>query len=144
MSRLSKQLSDAAKSGVYRASHGRDIAEAARASKLSLACIDLSGATGKDALIERFARALEFPAWFGGNWDALEDCLTDLSWSGAGGHVLLIEGAAASDERGILADILRSAATFWAERSAGEKRPFFAVFIGAAPDDLPPLDRERQ
>ena len=43
--------------------------------------------------MERIAQALEFPQWFGGNWDALEDCLTDLSWSKAAGHVLLFEGA---------------------------------------------------
>jgi len=139
MSKLLQRLSDAARSGVYRAPHDRDIRDALKGSKLALKRIDLAGAAGKDALLERIARALEFPSWFGGNWDALEDCLTDLSWLGAEGHVLLIEGAQASDERGILADVLGSAAGFWAER----RRPFFAVFIGAAPD-LPPLYRERQ
>ena len=81
--------------------------------------------------MERVARALGFPRWFGGNWDALEDCLTDLSWSGAGGHVLLIDGAAElnADERGIFIDILASAAAWWAERG----RPFFAVFLDGAP-----------
>ena len=47
--------------------------------------------------------------------------------------------AEASDDRGILIDILGSAAAFSAER----KRPFFAVFIGASPD-LPLLYRARQ
>lgn len=139
MSKLLARLTDAAKSGVYRAPHERDVLDALRASKLGVARIDLAGAKGKDALLERVARALEFPAWFGGNWDALEDCLTDLSWRDAAGHVLLIQGAEVSDECGILVDILGSAAAFWAER----KRPFFAVFVGAAPG-LPPLYRERQ
>ncbi len=139
MSKLLQRLSDAAKSGVYRAPHARDIQDALRGSKLGIARIDLAGAKGKDALLDRIARALEFPSWFGGNWDALEDCLTDLSWRGSAGLVLLFEAAEASDERGILVDILGSAAAFWAE----QKRPFFAVFLGAAPD-LPPLYRERQ
>lgn len=143
MSKLLQRLSDPAKSGVYRAPHERDIAQVLSGSKLSLARIDLAGVQGKDALLERIARALKFPSWFGGNWDALEDCLTDLSWSDAAGHVLVITGARASDERGVLVDILGSAAAFWAERPEGKRRPFFAVFIGEAPD-LPVLYRERQ
>ena len=139
MSKLLQRLSDAAKSGVYRAPHERDILDALRGSNLGVARVDLAGVAGKDALMERLARAFKFPAWFGRNWDALEDSLADLSWSDAHGHVLLVEGANASEERVILIDILRSVAAFWAER----KRPFFAVFIGAAPD-LPELYRERQ
>ena len=137
MSKLLQRLSDASKSGVYRAPHGRDIADALRGSTLALHRIDLAGAEGRDAILERIAEALAFPAWFGGNWDALEDCLADLA--GSGGHVLLIENAEASDERGILIDVLGSAAAFW----AGRMRPFFAVFVDTAAD-LPPLYRERQ
>ncbi len=139
MGKLLERLSDAAKSGVYRAAHGRDIADALAGSELALTRIDLAGADGKEAMLERIARALEFPAWFGGNWDALEDCLGDLAWTGAPGHVLLFEGAAASDERGILIDVLRSAAAFRAE----QKRPFFAVFVGRVPE-LPDLYRAAQ
>ena len=141
MSKLLQRLSDATKSGVYRAPHERDIVDALRGSSLGVARIDLAGAASKEATLERFGRALSFPEWFGGNWDALEDCLSDLSWSAAAGHVLLIQGAAGqpADEHGILVDILRSAAAYWAER----KRPFFAVFVGDA-KGLPDLYRERQ
>src|SRR5258706_9005825 len=98
--------------------------------------IDLRRVAGKPALLERLAGALEFPRWFGGNWDALEDCVSDLSWIKADGHVLLIEGAAAlpADERGIFVEILASAAAAWTER----KRPFFAVFVDGPPN-LPEL-----
>ena len=127
MSKLLQRLSDAAKSGVYRAPHGRDIADALRGSRLRLARIDLGGVSEKEALLSTIAAALEFPRWFGGNWDALEDCLADLSWSDFEGHVLLIEAAQSlpRDERGILTDILASAAASWKERG----RPFFAVFL---------------
>ena len=145
MSKLLQRLSDASRSGVYRTSRTDEILDAAQGSALRIARIDLAGASGKEALMERMARALEFPQWFGGNWDALEDCLTDLSWSSAGGHVLLIEGAAGvpADEVGIFADILASAAAWW----AGRGRPFFAVFVGGAgplPAQLPELYRRKK
>ena len=140
MSKLLQRLSDAARSGVYRSPRADEILDATQGSALKVARIALADAPGKQALMERFARALGFPQWFGGNWDALEDCLTDLSWSKAAGHVLLIEGAdsLAADERGILADVLGSAAAYWLER----KRPFFAVFVGGGPA-LPELFRPR-
>ena len=135
-----QRLSDASKSGVYRASRADEILDATQGSALQVSRIDLAGAADKQALMQRIARVLEFPRWFGGNWDALEDCHCDLSWSKSGGHVLLIEAAVdlPTDERGILIDILASAATSWAER----KRPFFAVFLDGSPA-LPELYKSR-
>src|SRR2546423_736593 len=40
----------------------------------------LNGPTTKTALLDEIASALAFPEWFGRNWDALDDCLGDLSW----------------------------------------------------------------
>jgi hypothetical protein len=141
MSKLLQRLSDPAKSGVYRTARSDEILEAARGSALQVIRIELGDASGKEALLARIARALSFPHWFGGNWDALEDCLCDLSWSKAAGHVLLFEGATAlqDDERGILVDILAAAAASWAER----KRPFFAVFLNGPPA-LPALYNDRR
>lgn len=42
--------------------------------KITLDCAGLT----RPALHEAFARALDFPAWYGNNLDALYDCLTDL------------------------------------------------------------------
>jgi hypothetical protein len=141
MSKLLQRLSDATKSGVYRASRTDEILAATHGSGLHVARIDLGGAAAKEALLARIAGALAFPSWFGGNWDALEDCLSDLSWMPAAGYVLLLERASGlpADERGTLADILASAATSWAER----KRPFFAVFVDGAAG-LPALYNERR
>ena len=50
MSKLLQRLSDAAGSGVYRASGAGDIVEAVRGSALRVARISLAGATDKEAL----------------------------------------------------------------------------------------------
>lgn len=129
MGKLTQRLTDAARSGVYRAPGTAEIEDAARGTRLGLARVDLRGAQDKDALLERLAGALGFPEWFGGNWDALEDCLQDLSWRTGDGHVLVFEGqdGLAPDDLGVLIDVLGTSAGFWAERG----RPFFAVFVDA-------------
>jgi len=140
MGKLIQRLQDAKRSGVYRASRADEVLDAARGSGLRVTRIALAGAGDKAELLARLARGLEFPAWFGGNWDALEDCLTDLSWLRAEGHVLLLDaaGGLAQDDFGVFADVLSSSAQYWAERG----RPFFAVFV-QGPATLPPLMREK-
>ena len=91
MDKLTERLNDAARSGVYRVLRPDEALDATHATQLDLARVDFAGATGKEALLAHLGRALGFPDWFGGNWDALEDCLTDLSWRTGAGHVLLIE-----------------------------------------------------
>jgi RNAse (barnase) inhibitor barstar len=44
-------------------------------------------------LFSEFSRALKFPAYFGNNWAALDECITDLEWAPAKGYVLLIKDA---------------------------------------------------
>ena len=141
MSKLLQRLSDASRSGVYRAPHARDIQDALQGSPLRVVQIRIGSAASKQDLLGRIAGALGFPDWFGGNWDALEDCLGDLSWSPAAGHVLLFDDARAlgADDRGVLIDILLSVASSWAERG----HPFFAVFLDGAPQ-LPELYRSRR
>ncbi|MFJ9040768.1 barstar family protein [Streptomyces sp. NPDC102406] len=63
--------------------------------------LDLTGALDKAAFMDRCAAALALPDWFGRNWDALADSLSDL---GAGpdagrGLVLLVTGWGAFAER---------------------------------------------
>jgi len=117
MGKLLERLMDPARSGVYRVTRTDELRDALRGGSLAVATVDL-----QQPVFEAFARALAFPDWFGRNWDALEDCLTDLSWRQAAGHVVILEG---NEDSGILADVLRSAAQFWAARG----KPFFAVFV---------------
>jgi RNAse (barnase) inhibitor barstar len=66
------------------------IAALARSLGYRVFTLDLHGCHDKTELLERSARGLGFPAWFGCNWDAWFDCLTDLSWHPiAPGYVIL-------------------------------------------------------
>jgi len=122
MGKLIERLQDAARSGVYRAARADEVVDALRGSRLALVRV---GFSDKESFLKSIARALDFPDWFGHNWDALEDCLADLSWREAAGHVLVIENPAPGDDLGVLIDVLRSSAEFW----AGRGTPFFAVFV---------------
>lgn len=71
------------------------------------------------ALFDEFAAALQFPWYFGGNWDAMDECLTDLEWLPADGYALFIVEAVAvlTDEPGqfrVFCDMMRAAAAEWA------------------------------
>jgi hypothetical protein len=63
-------------------------------------------------LLRALANGLKFPRYFGHNWDALEECLNDLSWLGEqSGIVLLHKYMPLADERQrrTYIDILRNA-----------------------------------
>jgi hypothetical protein len=70
-------------SGPHAASPGgkaANVATISRAAGRTHHSRDVAGCSDKAGLLARTADALEFPAWFGHNWDALADCLTDLAW----------------------------------------------------------------
>jgi hypothetical protein len=97
---------------------------AALATSLGLEAIrvDLAGCEDKAGLLERIAAALDFPAWFGANWDALYDCLADLSWRQGQGWVLILENAhdlrrAAPEALDTALAIMREAAAAWDARA---------------------------
>jgi barstar (barnase inhibitor) len=122
MGKLIDRLQDASRSGVYRAARADEIVDAMKGGSLALARIRYAD---KPVLLKNIAAALDFPDWFGANWDALEDCLSDLPGKG---YVLLFEKPMPGDDLGVLIDVLRSSAEWWAARG----KPFFAVFIDPA------------
>lgn len=90
-----------------------------------------------DGLLRECARALNFPDYFGQNWDALEECLADLEWLPAKGYILLITDAAQvlpddDDEYVTLLEVLRDAGEAWGNGQAGMDRqratPFHVLF----------------
>ena len=65
--------------------------EALEAAGIRIAAVDGAAILSKQDLMEALSAALEFPDYFGGNWDALEEVLRDLGWLEAKGHVVVIE-----------------------------------------------------
>lgn len=129
-------LGDVARSGAWFVSDAdlETLAAEGESSGLRARRVPLAGCRGKAELLARMAAALEFPPTFGGNWDALSDCLRDLGWlAPARGTLLLFEHAvdlrdAAEPAFDALLDILEDAAVAWKARGA----PFFAFL--ALPD----------
>lgn len=98
--------------------------------------IDLAGCNDKATLLARFASALQFPDWFGHNWDALSDCLTDLSWLPARHYRIELAQpqalrTAASETLDTTLEILAEAAEFWANEG---------VIFEFALSETPPAD----
>jgi hypothetical protein len=82
--------------------------------------LDLTGVSDRQGFMDRAAADLELPGWFGRNWDALADCLADLSWwpPVRGARRLHVRGwgqfaAALPREWRIVRDVLRDAEVFW-------------------------------
>ncbi len=90
-------------------------------------------------VFEKFSTKLNFPAYFGWNWDALSDCLRDLSWCPADRYMIIVDNAesalvATPEEREILLHILSRAAQAWANplgKPGGEGIPFKVLLLCA-------------
>ncbi|MCK1796564.1 barstar family protein [Streptomyces sp. XM4193] len=132
--------------GVYRLRAEPDAAETAdlpaRASTVGWhpALLELTGVRGKSEFLDRCAAALDLPGWFGRNWDALADCLTDLSWWGEpAGHLLVATGwrgfeTASPADAATAEEILAAAAAYWSARSI----PFTALLVQGLPPGSSP------
>jgi len=94
----------------------------------------------RQLLFEEFSFALRLPDYFGKNWDALEECLTDMSWLPAEAYALFITDAPKildleqDDVFAELVDLLSDVAVWWSrERDHQAPRaivaPFHVVFL---------------
>jgi len=96
--------------------------------------IDGKNITRKEQLMNHVATALHFPKHFGNNWDALEECLTDLEWVDADGYVIYydhIDGLleAHPDQFETLIEILRDSVAQW----KGDGEAMIVLLSGTKP-----------
>jgi RNAse (barnase) inhibitor barstar len=91
--------------------------------------------TTPTGIFNEFARALDFPDYFGHNWDALEECLADLEWLPAKGYVILVTEAQCvipdeEEEYETLLEVLSDAGEAWSkgQTADGRRAPFHVLF----------------
>jgi hypothetical protein len=102
-----------------------------------VAILDGVAAGSREGFFTEIARVLHFPDYFGRNWDAVNDCLTDLTWLPATGYVLLFDGFGLlahdqPDQWRIGLNVLSDAAAFWKQT----RTPMFILLYGPR-DDAP-------
>ncbi len=80
--------------------------------------LDFAGVLDRDAFLRRCAEVFPLPDYFGGNWDALHECMLDFAGSGVPGVVVhwrrgqeLARRAPEAAATGL--EILQDAARYW-------------------------------
>ncbi len=101
----------------------------------------IRGAKSRSAagFFDEIGAALQLPNYFGENWDALDECLTDLEWLPGDAYLLVVTQSELlldrePNELATLLKVLETAAHDWAEAedSQGNPRPFHVVFQAEA------------
>jgi RNAse (barnase) inhibitor barstar len=110
----------------------RDIQAAATRAKFAFFHIEGKNIARKEQLLNHVATALRFPGYFGENWDALEECLTDMEWVDAPGYMIYfdhIDGllTAHPDQFETFVEICRDAVRSWKE----DGTPMVVLLSGA-------------
>jgi len=100
------------------------------AQEIRLFDFEAIGIDNKERLLDAIASAMQFPDYFGRNWQALIDCLHDMRWSPANGYVLAIIAADqlwmhSPQLAGTLVEIWLSGAQYWSQYG----KPFHLVFV---------------
>ena len=87
-----------------------------------------AGVSGKEQLMRVLEETLRFPDYFGRNWDALSDCLRDLSWLPSGRVNLVHDALPDLSSNGLrtYVDVLATAVGDWQPQECYELVVIFA------------------
>ena len=120
---LQKLLAQPAQAGIYHLPHGGRSALGKAAKSLGFACfkVDFDKSEHMGTILAALGRDLDFPNWYGANFDGLNDCLTDFSWREAPGYLITIYHAdavhAVPNSFTALNDVFANAIATWQEHS---------------------------
>jgi hypothetical protein len=86
------------------------------------------------SLLQQFAKVMQFPEYFGHNWDALEDCLTDLDEDEVDRQIIIIDRldnfAIANPQQWLtFLDICKSTVKYWQDTNT----PMYIMLRGDSP-----------
>jgi RNAse (barnase) inhibitor barstar len=147
---LSELLTGAGPAGVYRwpvpgSTRRSDVDDAAAKAGWRLYWLAGQEVTDKQEFLQLCADTFAFPDWFGHDWDALYDCLTDLTWENpSAGHLVIYAGwqALAQEEPESFATalkIFKEAVTLWQDSPTPMAVLLPVTGLEDAPPDLPLL-----
>ncbi len=145
MDELMAVLAGDREAGVYQIGKPLDwarLVQVCAARDLQLFVLDGSAIATKTELLQRCAEVMQFPDYFGANWDALEDCLTDLEWLPASGYVLVYDqpevlAKAAPADWSMFVEILACAVDAWAQTNC----PMYVFFHSTSRLDMDAIAR---
>ena len=83
----------------------------------------------KESLFKEFTSVLEFPNYFGHNWDAFDECINDMSWLPANNYVLVISNfdkllSESPEDLHIFLDIIKDTIFQWNKNNIKPFTPF--------------------
>ena len=131
---LTQLLASEHPSGVYWLKTHASVAELQKHSRAkSLTFFHLEGKKieKKDQFLNHAAVAMKFPDYFGKNWDAFYDCLTDMEWVESNGYVIYFDhtdGFADHHESQLetVIELFQDAVDFW----KGDGKSMLVVLSG--------------
>lgn len=117
---------DADASGLFSLNPGESIADlldtakqSAKQSKFQVFHLEGQSITNRDLYFQKIADLFQFPDYFGHNWDAVADCLTDLSWE-EGDRILIVyshsQGLSEEHDWEIAIRIWANTIEFWGQQ----------------------------
>lgn len=123
MRRLADILADRSISGIFLSAAepvGHDIRRLAEDHGFIFFHIEGKTVDSKERFLAVVSKALRFPDYFGMNWDAFEDCLTDMSpYEDSDRYLIVYDGfeafaAREPEEFNTAVEIFKDATSFWA------------------------------
>jgi hypothetical protein len=106
--------------GLYTLEQGESIAtllDVAKQSKFQVFHLEGQQIASLDGHFKALADLFQFPDYFGENWDAVADCLTDLSWED-GDRILVVYSSYQSWHQGkeVAMKVWSNAIEFWQQQ----------------------------